>query len=490
MTRGNATTVLDNCTTDEREIVASVVNPVTFMRRYFSDRMRIGVRHIENSSWQKRETRRLGAAIRSRDEYGAPVAAKIASAWPREFGKTTIRQIVTLWALLCGWRRYALIFRANQAIAQGEMADYIRILQDPDHPLTSDFGLQGWLSEVQRSRSLTCSGQKLHLRNINGELCTIEALGVGSPARGQKDNGLRPDLILLDDIETTEGTWSKAIRESIERWITADIEMLGSGAVIAFWQTVISPNSAMSKRLNDPTWQSQRFPALDENDESTWPERYSTEDLKLKRANTPPSVWLNDFQNLPQANDTTLFPTSSWKLYENEGVEPPKRNSLVRVAIGVDLAFSVNQSSDYTAISAWGEDSRGVKHHLKTIRGKWATPEEVVRQIRNVNNIVRADMVVVEDVASSKHFLLFARGEMGYIVKGISPEGLDKTARARSVMSNWELGNVWASVADTLIIGEMYAFRPDVKDQVDDVVDAAVYALMSMKRSTIEVSRV
>lgn len=475
---------------DDEEILRALADPVEFQLRYFRDRMMIGRKFVDNADWQKRETRRLGVAIRKRDENGAASPAMICSAWPREFGKTTIRQIVTLWAILCGYRRYALIFRANQSIASGEMGDYMRIFQQPSHLLMTDFGLTTWAQEVRRTPALSWCGQKLHLRNIYGQLCTIEALGAGSPARGQIDNGLRPDLILLDDVETTEGTWSKAMRESLARWLSHDIEALGSGAVIAFWQTVISPNSLMSKCLTSADWQGRRFPAIDDEGNSTWPARYSTQYLSELREKKPPSAWLADYQNLPQANDVTLFPTDSWRLYETEGIDPPKRDRLARVSIGVDLAFSAEKSSDYTAISAWGEDGQGNKHHLMTVRGRWTTPEEVIRRIRSVNDIVRADIIAIEDVSSSKHFIQFARREMGYIVKGISPEGLDKTARARSVSHFWELGAVWCRKADTLIVGEMYSFRPDVKDQTDDVVDAAVYALMSMKRSRIEVSRV
>lgn len=448
-----------------------------------------GRRRVDNADWQKREMRRAGIACSARDADGAPMCAKIASAWPREFGKTTMRQALALWALLSGWRYYPVVFRANEDTATGEMNDIVRIAENPDHPLTRDFALDKWAVEVRRSRSLKWSSEKLHLPNVSREICTYQALGACSPARGLKDNGRRPDLVMLDDIETTEGTWSKATRLRNERWIDHDIDALGKTAAIIFWQTVVSPLSLMSRCQTDPTWQSKRFAALDDDDNSTWPEMYSSEELREKRANKAPSAWLADYQNLPQANETTLFPVESWRLYEVEGVEPPTRSKLSRVSIGVDLAFTAEKSSDYTAISAWGEDGQGNKHHLTTIRGRWATPEEVIRQIRLIDEEVRADKIVVEDVSSSKHFISFAKNEIGYKVIGVSPEGLDKTARARSVMTQWEIGKVWCHKADTLIVGEMYNFRPDVKDQVDDVLDAAVYAVKSFNARRVQVLR-
>ena len=477
-------------TPEQRCLCNAFADPYSFILRYFADRLKSGNDTIKNAQWQIDAIRAWGSAIKRRDERGAPAAGRIAEAWPREFGKTTLGRAVLLWAMLCGYRKYALIFRISAEIAESETADYLRILSDTSSLLVNDFGLRNWTSDIQRRKGLTWSTGKLHVRNILGEAVCIEALGTGSSPRGKEDQGRRPDIISLDDVETTESVLSRAMRTSNARWLAHDIEPLGANALILFKQTTISPRSMMAEAQRSSKWTAHRMPALDEQDESTWPERYSTEYLRAKRAESPASLWLSDYQNLPQSNEATLFPPDSWRIYEDEDQLPPERNGYARLVMGVDLAFSASQASDYTALSVWGETPNGEKHHVGTLRGRWPSPDELIEKMRLLDQAAGGvDKFCVEDTTSSKHFIQMARERLGGRVSGVPVGGLDKTARARMIMAAWELRRVWRRKSDTLIVESLYSFRPDVKDQEDDVLDATAYAILGLRSGAAMVYR-
>lgn len=466
------------------DILRAIVDPYEFMLRYYPERLRVGNTEIVNAKWQIRSMRQWGKMISARDDRGASMSGMVAESWPREFGKTTIGHIVLLWAILMGHRRYAVMFRVNQDMASAMVAEYLRKLSNPTDPLVIDAGLEEWASYAQRRKGLSWSTDKIHVNNIYGELACIQPMGAGASPRGLLDNGRRPDLIDLDDIETTETVNSKRLRKKNEAWLDADIKPLGANALILFKQTTISPSSLMSKCQSSPLWHGRSMPALDENGESTWPERYTTKELCAKRDSLPSSVWLSDYQNSIIANEATLFPVDDWKIYEDEEITPPQ---MIRVVIGVDLAFSAVQTSDHTAISAWGEDRAGDIHHIYTRQGRWATPEEVIEQIENVDKIALSDKIVIEDVSSSKHFISFCRKKIGGKVQPISHMGLDKTARARMVKHYWEMNRVWRHRADNQIVQSLYSFRPDITQQDDDIVDAAVYAILGLRRGGVRV---
>jgi len=148
-------------------------------------------------------------------------------------GKTTITKGLCILALFCGLRRYMVIFAANADAADNIMRDIIFQLET-NMALLQDFpaacipirALQG---RSQRTRSQSYKGaathieygsKKIKLAQIPDAACSGAKLccfGIDSGFLGLVDDGMRPDLILLDDIQSLEAAKSdKAIRDLIK----------------------------------------------------------------------------------------------------------------------------------------------------------------------------------------------------------------------------------------------------------------------------------
>jgi predicted phage terminase large subunit-like protein len=134
----------------------------------------------------------------------------LAVAMPRGAGKTTIASnAFVLWCILFRKRQYILIIQdsSDQAVVQlSTIKDEIT-----DNPrIAEDFGILAgdvWAKEriVTRNRVM------------------VEALGATSRVRGRKYGNVRPDLIIMDDMEDLEAVSSETQREKTRNYVDRSI---------------------------------------------------------------------------------------------------------------------------------------------------------------------------------------------------------------------------------------------------------------------------
>ena len=105
-------------------------------------------------------------------------------------------------------------------------------------------------------------------------------------------------------------------------------------------------------------------PVLDENDESIWPERYSTEALhKLRREQ--PAFFTAQYMQNPMVEGGNLFKDFMF----NKGPIP---SHFDYTFITCDTASTSKQSSDYTAAGFWGVSVNGEEKRLYLLDLLWA----------------------------------------------------------------------------------------------------------------------
>ena len=115
--------------------------------------------------------------------------------WPRLGGKSTVIEAVACAVGARGTRNYVLYVSGTQDQADDHVSTARRMLEKPAmqraHPtLTQRLeGVHGHSQGWRRERFRTASG------------LTVDALGLDSAARGKKLDEVRPDLIILDDLD-------------------------------------------------------------------------------------------------------------------------------------------------------------------------------------------------------------------------------------------------------------------------------------------------
>jgi len=110
------------------------------------------------------------------------------------------------------------------------------------------------------------------------------------------------------------------------------------------------------------------YPALDDADESWWPQQWSTETLRSMRAADPHGFDLN-YQNDPGSPADMTFWTAESFRYD------PHFQTSARV-LYIDPAETTGPSSDYTAMVLLGRDASGQRACVENVAwGRWTDPE-------------------------------------------------------------------------------------------------------------------
>lgn len=190
----------------------------------------------------------------------APEGARLAIAAPRGSAKSTYcTQLFTLWCLLTGRKRYPLILSDAIEVA-AMMLEGIKAELEDNPRLAHDFPDAVGAGPVwQVGTIVTRNGAKL------------QAGGAGKRIRGARHGAQRPDLVILDDIESDESARSPDQRDKREGWVDKAVEPIGppDGSMdLIYVGTVLHLDSVLARKLRHPLWSSATFRAVER-----WPDR-------------------------------------------------------------------------------------------------------------------------------------------------------------------------------------------------------------------------
>lgn len=229
------------------------------------------------------------AAIR-RLEGATEGGGRVALAMMRGGGKTTLAEVAVLRAVLYGFRRFAVLVQATQPLAGRSLKKIQRELEQNDR-LWEDFRavcepVRALERNVVRARMQTSGGEPtlmewtadmVVLPTVRGSAASGAVLyvtGLTGAVRGlsyaSPDGGvIRPDLVLLDDVQTRESAKSPTQTTERESIITDDVlGLAGPTTEIAAVMlcTPIYPNDLSERFLNPdrhPDWSGQRTRMLE-----------------------------------------------------------------------------------------------------------------------------------------------------------------------------------------------------------------------------------
>jgi Phage terminase large subunit (GpA) len=233
--------------------------------------------------------------VTKRCQEAATVGGLFALAMPRGSGKTSICEALCVWATLYGHRRFIALIGAD-ASAAAQMLDSIKTELEVNELLAEDFpevcypvgrleGIAnrcaGQLHLGERTH-ITWTDKVIVLPTIAGSPASgaiIKIAGITGRIRGMKfkradGQSVRPDLAVVDDVQTDSSANSPAQCAKLERVLAgAVLGLAGPGSKIAgvFPCTVIREGDAADRILDRskyPQWQGERMKMV-----YAWPER-------------------------------------------------------------------------------------------------------------------------------------------------------------------------------------------------------------------------
>ena len=313
------------------------------------------------------------------------------------------------------------------------------------------------------------------------------AVGAGSAITGRGAH-----LLLIDDpIKGREEADSAAMRKNLLDWYraTAYTRLMPNGSVVLIQTRWHEDDLAgwILKETGHEGWDVVEFPAILNERAATmlelkegdplWEESYPLKRLEEIKKTIGTREWSSLYAQKPSVEEGNIIKRWWWKNWTREN--PPEMDYILQ---SWDTAYTVTETSDYSACTTWGVFSGEGGYNLFLIdsfREKLTFPE-LKSQAVHLYNELQPDLVLVEAKASGWS-LVQELMRTGIPITPFNPKKMDKLARVHSVAPLFEGGRVWFPDTDeSADVMNQFAMFPNAKH--DDLVDSTTQALLRLRK--------
>ena len=412
---------------------------------------------------------------------------------PRGCGKSTwLFNILPMWAAAHGHRKFAAAFSDSAHQAEGHLLNFKMELRTNER-LKRDYPDLCDTLRDKRAGNRPIADSAWRTIRANGFI--FDANGVDTNALGKNALGMRPDLIILDDIEKGEKNYSEYQAARQRNTVIDDISPMGSpGYHMVFVGTTTMPNSVMDQLRKfadgyhedkDLTWIKERnvevhyFPAIldagTEQERSVWPEKWSLEWLEKERHKR---YFAKNFMNKPVNVDGEFWDEGDIGEYE--------QGEYGNTILSLDPAVTRNKVSDYTgiAILSRGYDDKGNERvYVREAIQVKLSPESLKERVAVLCDQYDVGLILCETNQGGDLWKSLFK-DIG--VKYISKHQKDsKTIRAARALNFYQQDKVRHCKSFPALEEQMWAFPKVSHDDVLDSVVSGVLFFLNRKRTKI-----
>jgi predicted phage terminase large subunit-like protein len=333
----------------------------------------------------------------------------------------------------------------------------------------------------------------------DGHKFRIIAKGSEQKLRGLLWDGKRPDMFVLDDMESDEQVMNKERRDKFRKWFYgALLPALSENGIIRYVGTILHQDSMLESlmpRINGPYtveeplktyqtkyagwWKSVKYRAhSDDFKHILWPDRWNREALKKMKEEYASRGLLDKYSqemlNIPIDESTAFFKRPD---FLPEHLDDKKK--ILNYYITADFAISERDRADYTVFMVGGMDDSGILHIKNVIRARM-DGEEIVDTMIGLQKVYQPIAFGVEEMQVSKAlgpYINRAMIESNTFINLIlmKPHKTDKLSRAQAIRARMRAGGVKFDKGAEwyLTLEEECLTFPRAKH--DDQVDALAY---------------
>lgn len=396
--------------------------------------------------------------------------------WPRGHLKTTLfTRIWATWQAITMRRRYVMIFSDGQANYINNLNAAWSVLTGPK--FRSIQWLYAYFHGLEPPRKV---GNIIYLPGGS----KIEFRSIDSESRGANDEaaGGRPDLILFDDVTSTDAASSHVKRETQENRIISMILPMGADdAVFRGAGTLIHREDYVAKVARGIFGGWTVTPAQDQeahNDDYSFilfPEKFTEAEFRRIQSEDYDSVGKGWRYRIEYRNDIRLSKDQPLGIYDCPVAQP---DTLTHDLLIVDHSQCVGQ--DYYAVTGLRRDTLGKTYAKVYTRRNDLTVPERLTAVYDAIMLRRPERVIVEDTSESRTFIDILLPFLQS--KGVSISVDTPTAASRgdkvSFILGWveplcKAGSLLCEDQQTrdILSSEMNAFSVSSTANVDDVLD-------------------
>lgn len=274
-------------------------------------------------------------------ETGQP---KFAIGLPRGFAKTLLLKLLTVRVIVFSSRRFPLIVCNTATLAENFIADVIDVLNSPN--IIRLFG--NWKIGLEKDT------QELKKFTFRGRGIILAGLGSGSSLRGINLKYERPDVIIMDDMQSKEESDSAVESNKQLTWMLGTLMKANNKQRCLFvylGNMYASAGCILKKLKHNASWTSFITGAILADGQSLWPELRSLESLLEELENDEsmghPEIFYAEVMNDEEAGSRSTVDFTAINIWEDSP------EGLVRYHEGgfviIDPALA-KKASDDTAI--------------------------------------------------------------------------------------------------------------------------------------------
>lgn len=413
-----------------------------------------------------------------------PYESRHAEVGPRDVGKSTWNfLILPMWAAAHGHVKFAAAFSSTPTQAENHLASFKAEL-DNNVLLRADYAT---LCEPRTRGRGQVAADRVSLYHAKSGF-VFAAAGMDSSNLGMKVGALRPDLIVLDDIEPHEGQYSAALaRKRLGTLLDAILPLNIYARVVLVGTVTLEGSivhqlvkSAKGEQLSDDeSWiAEQRFiahhyPAIIENDDGTrrsvWPSKWS---LAFLESIEGTRTYAKNYANDPLGADGDYWTPDLFLHGDLPGVS--------RRVISIDPNVTQKATSDYTGIGVVGWAPSTNRCRVDFATQVKMQPDKLRDHVLLLIAEYRVGLLIIE-VNQGGDLWLKVFHDMPIRVKVIH-QSEPKEVRAADVLHHYELKKVVHAKGLGILEGQMVAFPNAPHDDMVDAVGTAVRFFLSRKR--------
>ncbi|MFQ3578522.1 MAG: hypothetical protein SNJ71_00095 [Bacteroidales bacterium] len=251
-------------------------------------------------------------------------------AWARGFAKSTRTMMEVLYMALTGKIRSVILVSHSADNAERLLLPYL-ICLETNNRIKNDYGPQQITGQWTSTQFTARCG------------CSFLSIGAGQNPRGARNEEIRPDMIIIDDIDSDEDCRNPRLVQQKWEWIeqalipTVDIS---ENYKILFCGNIIAKDSCIVRAIEKANF-ADIVNICDENGNSNWNEKVSNADIEDIRHKISYISFEKEYMNNP-ISQGTVFPQMSWKQCEKYS----QYNTLVCYT---DPSYKDSRKNDYKA---------------------------------------------------------------------------------------------------------------------------------------------
>ena len=440
---------------------------------------------------------------------------KIGWAAPRGHAKSAyLTNIFPLHAVVYEYKKYILIISETAGMSQS-FIEFLSTNLKVNPKMNNDFGeilsVNARLNETDNKESfVTHSDIKVQASSIGGQL------------RGSRFRNVRPDLLILDDIESSKNTNTQDLRDKNLHWFNSVIEPIGdpTRTAIIYMGTLVHGQGLLPNVLNRPEYDSKIYSAvvsdpdradhwdkfqdiltdienetrledaeryyyenreeMDRGTEVLWEDRFSYYDLMLKKADVGSRAFASEYLNLPSATESSVFREEYFELYDKADLFFGNRIKPKYDVYGFwDIAMGKNKRSDYNAIVMIAKDrATGAIYVLEAWAEKCRPHEAIEKAIQLIRQYTPRTFGV-ETINAQYEFYrqlqsrMVKEGIYGTRVKDVNPTA-KKEQRIEALEPLFEQGFIKVQKNQRLLKEMLLQYPSHPHDDLPDALASAL----------------